>query len=171
MKEPIYYKYLKTAIFTFIILTFVLTIINVYLLLGKQFITTPILISTYLPTTIQLIILPLATQLIILSYINKINDIRIFINVIAIVSILSISFEYTTLHKENLSSNLILYTKIHLIIKLFYNIIITYLINTKEVKNWVVKNKNESKNPNKQLFTILILFVIITNFFNWVYSK
>ena len=162
MKEPISYKYLKISMLTSLILSFMLTLLNIYLIWDKSFITTILLIS---------ILLPLLMQLIILNYINKVNDIRIFINVFALIVVLGGYLEYSTLYKENLNSNLLLYNKTHLIVKIIYVTLITYFINTKEVKKWVAENKIDYKKSNKNLFIIIILYLILANTLKWIYTE
>ncbi len=162
MKEPISYKYLKISMLTSLILSFMLTLLNIYLIWDKSFITTILLIS---------ILLPLLMQLIILNYINKVNDIRIFINVFALIVVLGGYLEYSTLYKENLNSNLLLYNKTHLIVKIIYVTLITYFINTKEVKKWVAENKIDYKKSNKKLFIIIILYLILANTLKWIYTE
>ena len=155
MKEPISYKYIKIAFGILIAITFYSTSINIYSNWSKLFITTPFIIFS---------ILPILLQISILFYIIKIKDIRKFIIGFAIMAIFGMIYEYLPQYN--------VYQKVIIIIYLFNIVIIAYLINTKDVRNWVSQNNNESKKTyNRELTFIFIIYIILLIFFSWIYKE
>ncbi len=155
MKEPISYKYIKIAFGILIAITFYSTSINIYSNWSKLFITTPFIIFS---------ILPILLQISILFYIIKIKDIRKFIIGFAIMAIFGMIYEYLPQYN--------VYQKVIIIISLFNIVIIAYLINTKDVRNWVSQNNNESKKTyNRELTFIFIIYIILLIFFSWIYKE
>ena len=155
MKEPISYKYIKIAFGILIAITFYSTSINIYSNWSKLFITTPFIIFS---------ILPILLQISILFYIIKIKDIRKFIIGFAIMAIFGMIYEYLPQYN--------VYQKVIIIISLFNIVIIAYLINTKDVRNWVSQNNNESKKTyNRELTIKYIIYIILLIFFSWIYKE